>query len=136
MNKLNKLSEYVARIAREYSAMDYGKMDCALFASGAVAIMRDENSVGDEFQGKYTTFAEGIEMLNQLGFENHVDLVAHHLEERPSVLHACQGDIAVFEDKDGVDALGIVQGEYIYCLGEKSLAMIKLTKAKRVFKSC
>lgn len=108
-----------------------GRHDCALFAAGAVKAMTGTD-LAAQFVGNYRTLAEGVTMLNSLGFDDHVALAAEALEEIPPLM-ARAGDVAVVEGKLDL-SLGIVQGPYIYVLTENGIGPVPLTDAKRAFR--
>ncbi|MTH62114.1 hypothetical protein GL300_23225 [Paracoccus litorisediminis] len=108
----------------------YGRHDCALFAAGAVAAMTGTDHARG-WRG-YRSRAAGLRKLREAGFEDHIALVASHLEEIHPAL-AAPGDVAVVEGEDG-PALGIVQGESIYILQREGLGLVSLLAAQRAFR--
>ncbi len=109
----------------------YGKNDCALFAAGAVKAMTGADPAKG-FRGKYSTFSGGLKLLSKHGHKDHIAMTASMLTEIP-VAQAQAGDIAVVPGEDG-DALGVVQGEWIYILTVQGLALLDLLRAKRAFR--
>lgn len=126
----NRLVEYLSDCAS--SPFRPGKLDCGLFFSGAVEVMTGE-VIDKKLRGKYRSLKKAYEILNGMGFENHVEYVASLYSERPCILHAVRGDGAEVVDMDGNAALGVVQGEHIYVIGLNGLGTVPLTDAKRIF---
>lgn len=125
------LIEYVQSVSR--NSIETGVFDCALFAAGAVlAITGDDYAI--DFRNKYRTYRHGKKMLKQLGFNDHVEYAASVLVELESPLFAQRGDIVVLEDQDGLDAFGVVQGEYVYVPTVNGLNLVPLEQAKRAFR--
>lgn len=106
-----RLASYV--IAHMGSSFRYGRLDCALFAAGAVKAMTGSD-LSDGWD--YGSLRAGLEMLREKGFVDHVELTASLLQEvSPAMAH--RGDVAVVEVDGGTGfALGIFQGERIYAL--------------------
>lgn len=125
-----RLIEYIAGCASQ--PFRPGKMDCGLFFMGGMEAMTGEDISGP-FRGKYRTIAAAMEIAQGLGFADHVEYTASFLDELSSPLLAQRGDCAVVEDENGNQALGIVQGEYIYLLGLTGLGLAPLTDAVRAF---
>ena len=109
----------------------YGRFDCALFTFGAVKAMTGIDP-GECYRGKYTTLRDGVALLRNDGFRDHVDLTALYFDEIP-VAFAQAGDIAVVAGDDG-PALGLLQGEYIYALAPAGMKLIPLLSATRAFR--
>jgi hypothetical protein len=128
-----RLIAHLAEVA--ITPYEVGRNDCALFAARAVAAMTDVD-LAAPFLGRYHTIRGGIRILRKAGYADHIDLAAAHFEEiAPAFAQA--GDLAVMPGPDG-DALGVVQGEYVYALSntnaERSLATASLMDAKRAFR--
>jgi hypothetical protein len=123
-----RLLHYVAGVSR--ARFQAGKLDCALFAAGAVHAMTG----ADLARGwrKYRSLKKGRALLADKGFADHVALAASLLPEIPPSF-ASVGDIAVLTaDED--DALGVVQGPNIWALRPDGLGTVPLTQAKRAFR--
>ena len=99
-----RLNRYVADSARQEFRL--GRMDCALFAAGAVEAMTGEDPARD-LRGRYRRVADGERLL---------------------------GDLAEVEDLNGRPALGVVQGERVYVRMPRALGTIPLLSARRAFK--
>lgn len=127
-----KLTDYLREVSRDYSAIKYSEMDCGIFVAGAASIITGCDYL-TPLRGAYTSFDGAIDFFNSLGFPDHIAYVASLFELRPSRLMAMPGDIAVFEDASNMPALGIVQGERIYCLGETDLRTVRIEHANKVF---
>lgn len=105
-----RLVEYV--VGQMQAPFLYGRLDCALFAAGAVLAMTGSD-LADGYRG-YRSLKGGQKRLVKQGFADHVELAASLLEEVPPAL-AHRGDVVVIEGEAG-PALGILQGEVVYCL--------------------
>lgn len=123
-----RLTDYVVQMMR--ADFRPGQADCALFAAGAVKAVTGE----DHARGHrgYRTIAEGMRKLRRAGFEDHVALVASILPEIAPAF-AQVGDVAVIETDEG-PALGVVQGEMIYCLRPDGMGLVPLLSAVRAFR--
>ena len=108
-----------------------GTFDCATFTFAAVAVMTGHD-LAAPYRDRYSTIADGIALLRQDGFRDHVDLVAAHFAEMAPAF-AQAGDIAVLDGADGA-ALGLVQGEHIYALLPTGMALVPLLSARRAFR--
>lgn len=126
----NRLIAYIGGCAK--SPFRPGRLDCSLFAGGAVKAMTGEDYTKD-FRGKYKKIETGQKLLKSKGFNDHIEYVASIFEEHPSPLFARRGDIAVVTDMNGFPALGIVQGENIYVMELNGIGLRPLTEAKRAF---
>lgn len=123
-----RLIGYLSAAARRPFAE--GEHDCALFAAGGVAAMTGEDPAA-AWRGRYTTTRGGIRVLRKDGYADHVAVAAALFEEVP-VAHAFAGDLAVVETEGG-DALGIVQGAWIYVLTARRLALVPLSAGRCAF---
>ena len=124
-----KLIDYLA--AASHRPFVFGSFDCAIFSFEAVEVMTGLD-LHSRYRNRYSTLAGGIKLVRKDGFRDHVALMAAHFEEiAPSFAQA--GDIAVVPTSDG-HALGVVQGEYIYVLGQESLTTVSLLTALRAFR--
>jgi hypothetical protein len=109
----------------------WGRLDCALFAAGAVQAMTGED-LAKGWRG-YRTLAGGMRKLSEAGFEDHVALAASLLEEVPPSL-AFRGDVAVVQGDPGL-ALGIVQGEAVYVMRPSGgIGLVPILSALRAFR--
>lgn len=125
-----RLVEYLRTVAA--TPLRPGEHDCGLFFGRGVEIMTGLDYT-TPFRGKYRKIEDGLKMLQDMGFENHVEYAASILPELPSVLFAQRGDGAVVEENGGF-SLGIVQGENVYVVGMNGLAIVPLTRATRTFR--
>jgi len=124
-----RLVEYVVPLMG--ADFQFGRLDCALFASGAVQAMTGAD-LARGYRG-YRSMATGLRKLREAGHEDHIALAASLLEEVP-VAMAHRGDIAVVEGDEG-PALGVVQGEMIYVLRPSGgVGLVFLTDALRAFR--
>lgn len=106
-------------------------MDCALFTAGAVKAMTGTD-LADAFQGQYRSLKAGFKALSTAGYASLSDFLEAHFVRVP-MSFAQVGDIA-FMDVEGQDALGIVQGEWIYIRSADGLANLPLTAASGAFR--
>ncbi|QBF31489.1 hypothetical protein [Thalassococcus sp. S3] len=124
----NRLIAYVGRSVQR--PFEEGVNDCALFLAGGVEAIRGTDYAAP-YRGRYRTIAGGIRILRKAGFDDHVALAAHHLDEIPPA-YLTAGDGAMVRTADG-PALGIVQGHSIYLLGRKGMRLAPLLVAVRGF---
>lgn len=120
-----RLAIYVSSIARK--PFRPGRLDCCLFAAGAVEAMTGDD-IAKDWRG-YKTIENGLKSMKQAGFADHVAFVATLFDEAIHA-HAAPGDIAVVDN----DALGIVQGQMIYVMGLTGLGFVPMAQAIRIFK--
>lgn len=114
---VNRLTDWEPRLVRFLVAQmqapfAYGRVDCALFAAGAVQAMTGVD-LAEGFRG-YRSLKAGLKKLQEAGFSDHISLAASLLEECPPAF-AHRGDVVVVEGEGG-PALGICQGEVVYCM--------------------
>jgi hypothetical protein len=126
-----RLSRYLSLVDR--APFDPGRLDCALFAAGAVEAQTGLDLAAG-WRG-YATLEEGFQRLSRAGFEDHVALVASLLEEVP-VGDALPGDIAVLGLGRNLPSLGVVQGAFVYVLTEDGmgLTLVPRAAAQRAFR--
>ena len=123
-----RLIAYVTRVAP--LPFQWGKLDCALFASGGVAAMTGVD-LSEGLRG-YKTLKGGLKIVRKAGFEDHVDVFAKSLPPCP-VLMAGPGDLAIISDEQG-QSVGIVQGMMIYVMGPNGMGLRPLPDAERAFR--
>lgn len=124
-----RLRRYLATVA--HRAVEPGQHDCCLFGAGALEAQTGLDLVA-QWRGQYRTFAEGYRLLRRAGFADHVDFIAQHLPESYPLAAHC-GDIAVVRADEG-DAVGVVQGEAIYALMPRGLALLPMNAQSRIFR--
>jgi len=125
----SNLSTYLATQAR--TPFEYGRSDCALFASGAVDAMTGTDPAA-EWRGKYTTLRGGLRVIRRAGFDDHIDATAAILAEvHPG--RAQIGDI-VEVPGDAGPALGVIVGEWIAVRTPTGVGYVPSTLAVRSFK--
>lgn len=108
-----------------------GRHDCALFAAGAVEAMTGTDLAAD-WRGKYRSMAASRKLLAERGYDDHEAVCREMLPEvAPSFAQV--GDIAVVEQDEG-KALGIVQGEVIYCLHVGGSAIVPRERMVRAYR--
>lgn len=123
-----RLELYLADAARVPFA--HGTHDCALFAAGAVKAMTGHDPAAD-YRGRYGSFKEGLRALRASGDSDHLAL-ADRLFEAIPVATARPGDLAAVPMPR--PALGVVQGELIYLVGDEGLRLVPLTSATRAWR--
>lgn len=105
------LGEYLAK--HQNAVFVFGKLDCALFASGAVRTMTGKD-LARGLRGKYRSVAGSVRTLKGLGFDSLAALVDSKLEAVP-VSFAQRGDIVM----DASDSLGVCVGREALFVGEE-----------------
>ncbi|MEL7098295.1 MAG: hypothetical protein AAGM84_05645 [Pseudomonadota bacterium] len=120
----NRLVHFLKGTAKE--PFEEGQRDCALFLADGVRVMTGTD-YAEPFRGRYTTTRGGLRVLRRAGYNDHVELARAHLREVP-VAFLKPGDGAVVAE-DGQEALGIVQGAWIYLRGPKGLIPAPLSRA-------
>lgn len=108
-----------------------GRMDCALFAAGAVAAMTDTDP-GRGWRGTYRSLRRGHRLMQAAGHADHIAYFASLFPEvAPAEAH--QGDVAVVEEED-MACLGIVQGEMIYVVTLAGFGLVPRERMVRAFR--
>lgn len=123
-----RLTAYV--VSMQGAGFEAGRLDCALFAAGAVEAMTGTDHARG-YRG-YRTVAGGYKRVKARGHADHVALVASRLKEVPPSF-AQAGDLAVVPGEDG-PALGIVQGEHVYVMRPDGLGLVSLLSVERAFR--
>lgn len=100
--------------------LDPGRHDCALFVAGAIDAMADVD-LARSWRG-YTTFEEGLNALSAAGYDGLRGLADANLP-RVAAARAQVGDVALLRE-EGQDALGIVQGTWVWCVGRERLGLL------------
>jgi hypothetical protein len=123
-----RLTEYV--VSMQGARFEPGRLDCALFAAGAVEAMTGEDHAHG-LRG-YRTLAGGYRKLQERGHGDHVALVASLFAEVPPSF-AQAGDLAVVPGDDG-PALGVIQGEHVYVMRPDGLGLVSRLSCERAFR--
>lgn len=123
-----RLAAYVASVAHMRFAP--GRMDCALFAAGAVEAVTGVDYASD-YRGRYRTLRGGGRMIKRDGFSDHVEFVASVLPETDPA-QAIAGDLVAI-DVGGELALGVVQGAMVYVRGPDGVGLVPRALALRAF---
>lgn len=123
-----RLTAYLAQVSGK--SFRPGRHDCALFVAGAVEAMTGVDHARG-WRG-YRSLATGQKKLEARGFADHIALIANILPEVSPIM-AQVGDLAVVES-DGDQALGIVQGAYVYVLRPDGAGLVLLTDVTRAFR--
>lgn len=135
MDNLVKFDDWRARLAAYIESVAArpavpGTFDCALLAAGGVEAQTGVDLARD-WRG-YTSYAEGRRQLLKAGYRDQADLAARHLVEiAPSF--AAVGDVAVVLE-EGEPSLCLVQGAYLWAVGEDRVGLIPLRRAVRAFR--
>lgn len=113
----------------------WGEHDCftGLIIPVVEAITGDTASLR-KFAGKYKTENGALRVMKRAGFENLGDYLASEFPEiHPS--EARVGDLVAIPTKDGFGhALGVVNGERVFVMLERSLGTRSLTEATRAYR--
>lgn len=117
-----RLSRYLSDIRSE--PFEYGKHDCALFAAGAIKAITGKD-IAKEWRGKYSSLEESRKTLREIGVRNHINLAKRLLHKTDEPV---AGDIAIVNTEEG-QALGVVQGQYIYIPTGRGWGLIPLDRA-------
>lgn len=125
-----RLAAYVSGVARQ--KFKPGAQDCALFVAGAVLAMTGHDPAAD-WRGRYRTLSGGKRRLRGQGFADHIAFVEAHLAEIPPAF-AAVGDVAVLPGDGAAPALGLVQGDAVYCLRAEGLVVVSRLAMERAFR--
>lgn len=125
-----RLHAFVDGTKRQEFAWD--RHNCAQWAIGAVKSITGED-IATEYRGKFKSAKGAVGTMKRSGFTNLADMAAFILPE----IHISQariGDIAAIPDNSPFGyTLGIINGETILVLGEKSMGIEPLFHASRAF---
>ena len=110
----------------------WGGLDCALFAAGAVAVMTGEDFAAS-FRGKYADEAGAKAAIRAAGFGSVADIAAAHLAEI-AVAEAGMGDLASVDMPGHGPCLAVVGGPHIICMTLRGKGALPLMKANRAFR--
>lgn len=109
--------------------------DCAVgFAAGAVLAQTGVDVAG-KFRGKFKTAQGALRVLKKAGHDNLADAVAALLPryDHPSQAHL--GDVAAIPKDDEFGfTIGVVNGETILVLSERSMGVVPRELATQAFK--
>lgn len=113
---------------------DWKAHECVTGLAGRIVLEITGVDLISEHAGRYDDAASAVRFMRGLGFDNLGDLVASMLPEiHPSKAEI--GDIAALKvDSPFRYALGVVNGERIYFLGEAGFGTMDLLDAQRAFK--
>lgn len=107
-----RLGEYLA--ANNNAVFKYGKLDCALFAAGAVKAMTGADPARG-FRGKYRSQASSIRAIRAAGFDSLAAVMDSKFQDIPTAF-AQRGDLVM----DGADSLGVCIGRDALFVGEEA----------------
>ena len=112
----DKIADYINKSVAK--GFQWGENDCALFANNHLAENYGYDDLAKPFRGKYTDFKSGLELVNQAGYKDAIEMADKHLVRvnRPSI-----GDVALYLDER---CLGICLGAYSYFLTADFLTRI------------
>lgn len=111
---------------------EWGALDCALFAAGAVSAMTGED-FAEPFYGKYADRVGAEAAIESAGFKTVADIAAFHLPEIP-VADARMGDLASVDMPGYGPCLAVVGGAHIICMTLRGKGALPLMKANRAFR--
>lgn len=121
-----RLTEYLQKSAGE--GFKFGRMDGAIFASGAIKAMTGEDLMKG-LRG-YRTAKGGIKKLKAAGYDDHVAFAEAHMAETDTPQ---AGDLAIIEGEDG-PCFGICQGRSVYVITEREgLVTVANSRIDRAF---
>jgi hypothetical protein len=110
--------------------LEPGSHDCALFVAGAVCAMTGVD-LAAPYRGRYDTFKTGFKLLTADGWPDaQAFLSAHFSPIHPALAH--EGDIVVLRGGRRL-ALGLLQGEVIYVLQDRNLALRPRSAARSAY---
>ena len=125
-----RLSKYLNE--RSDKPFEWGKNDCLMFVSGAVAAVTGYD-FSDEYL-PYSTRKEADEMLQE--YDGVVGIISEHLGHSGTekILTAQRGDVVLFRLNDE-NIAGIVDdsGRFFQIVTEKGLLRVPLKRAVRVW---
>jgi len=111
---------------------EWGGLDCALFAAGAVQAMTGEDFAAS-FRGNYADAAGAEAAIQAAGFGSVAEIAAAHLSEIP-VAEAAMGDLAAVDMPGHGPCLAVVGGPHIICMTLRGKGALPLTRANRAFR--
>ncbi|TMV07331.1 hypothetical protein FGK64_21960 [Arenibacterium halophilum] len=124
-----RLAAYVAQVSSR--PFRPGRHDCALFAAGAVQAMTGADPAA-AMRGTYRSLEDGKALLKAQGTPSLGALLEANLTEVPPA-YAQAGDLALLREGDA-EAMGVVQGERVYCLTPTGLALVERARMLRAFR--
>lgn len=127
-------NEFVDNIRR--TGFGWDVIDCGPRFVGALCEALTGENPAAHLIGRYHDEASAVELMHELGFSNLADGVASMLPEYDNPALAQMGDIAAILDESSPFgyALGIVNGERIFVLGNKGVGVVNRRHMKRAFK--
>ncbi|MCB2130907.1 MAG: hypothetical protein KDE03_18020 [Rhodobacteraceae bacterium] len=126
----DRLVAYIA--AARLKPFRPGQHDCALFVAGAVEVMTGHD-FGRGWRGKYRSLEAGQKLAEAQGYADHTAIFAALCPDvAPSFAQV--GDIMVMPGPDGTDALGVLQGEVVFCLHPGGIVAVSRLDAKRALR--
>lgn len=127
----SRFNTFIDSVKRQ--PFDWATNNCGEhFVAGAVMAMTGEDIAGP-WRGRYASAVGIVRIMKNDGFASLGDMVASVLPEiHPS--RAKLGDVAALPDDGPLGhTLGIVNGEIVLVMGEKSMGAVPISRATRVF---
>lgn len=112
---------------------EWGSNDCCLSTFEAVEVMTGVDLVAS-YRGHYTTALGSKRILKKRGHSDLCSAVSELLGEpleNPGL--AGQGDVALVNSELG-EALGIVFGHGVYCVGESGLFLVEFSEIQQAWR--
>lgn len=129
-------SRYVAFINEiRLTPFEWGN-DCTVrFVGRLYEVLTGEPNPAIDFDGKYDSMLSAVRAMRDAGFDNLKEAVSHYLGEPVHPSMAYTGDVACIPDASPFGyALGIVNGDRIFCRRDDGIGTIDLLQAESVFK--
>lgn len=130
MNRTAALQIYLTE--HKASRLRPGQFDCALFAAAWVTRVNGID-LARGWRRAYRSLDDGFAQLARAGFASLGDYFASRLTEIPGWMGAQVGDVVTL-DEDGQEAMGIVGGSFVHCIGVDGLVVVPIFRAIRVFR--
>ncbi|WP_320202474.1 DUF6950 family protein [Agrobacterium rosae] len=139
MTALSRLPDWRIRVEDAITDIkakpfDWKSHDCVIGLAGRIVLEITGVDLTAQYAGSFENATSAARLVRELGFSSVGDLVASRLPEiHPS--HAVMGDIAAIAmDGPFGHALGVVNGERVFVLGEHGFGTVDLLDAQRAFK--
>ncbi len=123
------MKEVVLEISRQ--PHEWGETDCCCQASRCAEIKSGIDYMAP-YRGRYSSYAEALDLVRAAGFDEPIDVVASMFKEIAPI-DAGNGDIAAVEGIDGTIAFGVFIGDKVFVQTERGLGRLQRSKALRAF---
>lgn len=110
----------------------WGSHDCGIFAADCVKAMTGAD-FAEPYRGTYDTEEGAKKQLRRLGKGSHVHIVEELFKEIAPI-EATTGDIAVVDGGEGIQSLGIVNGDTIAVYGIRGIGFVSPASVVRAFR--